>query len=70
MPLVSKNQEFMEIHRYYTTRNKNPLKKKQSLIALSCKLIRVFYALLKKGSTYDPVKMVTDIHRPACLPAA
>lgn len=70
MPLVSKNQEFMEIHRYYTTRNKNPLKKKQSLIALCCKLIRVFYALLTKGSTYDPVKLATDIHRPADMLAA
>lgn len=70
MPLVSKNQEFMELHRYYTTRNKNPLKKKQSLIALSCKLIRVFYALLTKGSTYDPVKLATDIRRPADMLAA
>lgn len=70
MPLVSKNREFMEIHRYYTTRSKNPLKKKQSLIALSCKLIRVFYALLTKGSAYDPVKLAADIHRPADMLAA
>lgn len=70
MPLVSKNQEFMEIHRYYTTRAKNPLRKKQSLIALSCKLIRVFYALLTKGCAYDPVKLATDIHRPADMLAA
>jgi len=65
MPLVSKNQEFMEIHRYYTTRSKNPLKKKQSLIVLCCKLIRVFYALLTKGSAYDPIKLATDIRRTA-----
>lgn len=70
MPLVSKNQEFMEIHRYYTTRAKNPLRKKQSLIALSCKLIRVFYALLTKGCAYDPVKLATDIRRPADMLAA
>ncbi len=70
MPLVSKNQEFREIHRYYTTRSKNPLKKKQSLIALCCKLIRVFYALLTKGSAYDPVKLATDIHRPVDMLAA
>lgn len=70
MPLVSKNQEFKEIHRYYTSRAKNPLKKKQSLIALSCKLIRVFYALLTKGCAYDPVKLVTDINRPVDMLAA
>ncbi len=70
MPLVAKNPEFMEIHRYYTTRAKNPLKKKQSLMVLCCKLIRVFYALLTKGSAYDPLKLVADIHRPAELLAA
>lgn len=64
MPLVAKNAEFAEIHNYYTTRTKNPLKKKQSLIALSCKLIRVFYAILTKGADYDPQKLVQDIHRP------
>lgn len=64
MPLVAKNEEFAEIHRYYTTRTKNPLKKKQSLIALSCKLIRVFYAILTKGIEYDGRKLSSDIHRP------
>lgn len=41
--VVGKNEEFKEIHRYYTTREKNPLKKMQSLIAVACKLIRVFH---------------------------
>ena len=31
--VVGKNEEFKEIHRYYTTREKNPLKKMQSLVA-------------------------------------
>jgi transposase len=70
MPLVSKNAEFAEIHRYYTTRAKKPLKKKQSLIALSCKLIRVFYVILSKGITYDPVKLISDIQRPQEMLAA
>jgi len=65
MALAVKNAEFAEIHKYYTTRPKNPLKKKQSLIALSCKLIRVFYAILTKGIDYNPKKLVQDIHRPA-----
>jgi len=64
MPLVAKNAEFAEIHKYYTTRIKNPLKKKQSLIALCCKLIRVFYAILTKGIDYDSQKLMKDIHRP------
>ena len=69
MPLVATNAEFAEIHRYYTTRSNNPLKKKQSIIALSCKLIRVIYALVTKGVEYDPNKLISDIHRPAEIAA-
>jgi len=61
--LVAKNPEFSEIHRYYTTRVYNPLKKKQSIIAISCKLIRVFHTIITNGCAYDPSKMVADIHR-------
>lgn len=61
---VSRNAEFKEIYRYYQTRDKNPLKKMQALIAVACKLIRVFYAILTKGVEYDGRKMLNDIHRP------
>lgn len=61
---VSKNTEFKELHRYYTERKVNPLKKMQSLIAVACKLIRVFYAILKTGADYDGTKMLSDIRRP------
>lgn len=62
--VVGKNEEFSEIHHYYTTREENPLKKMQSLIVVACKLIRVFYALLTKGTSYDASKMLDDIKRP------
>lgn len=62
--VVGKNEEFGEIHHYYTPREKNPLKKMQSLIAVACKLIRVFYAVLTKGTSYDASKMLEDIKRP------
>jgi len=64
MSLVAKNREFAELHHYYTTRAVNPLKKMQSLMAIACKLIRVFYAMLTKGVDYDPQKMLSDIKRP------
>lgn len=32
--VIGKNDEFKEIHQYYTTRDNNPLKKMQSLIAV------------------------------------
>ena len=64
MPLLSKNEEFRALHQYYTTRKERPLKKMQSLIALSNKLIRIFYAILTKDIDYDPKKMMSDIRRP------
>lgn len=58
-------EEFKELHVYYTTRADNPLKKMQSLIVIACKLLRVIYAILTKGVTYDPKKLLSDIKRPA-----
>lgn len=69
LSLARTNPEFAELHRYYTTRPNNPLKKKQSIVALSCKLIRVFYALASKQTEYDPQRLVGDIHRPQPLAA-
>jgi transposase len=63
LSLVVNNPEFRELHRYYTTRDVNPLKKMQSLTAVACKLIRVFYAMMTKGVSYDAKKMSSDIRR-------
>lgn len=63
MPIVAKNSEFKELHSYYTKRTNNPLGKMQSLVALMCKLIRVFYGLLTKNVAYDSQKMMSDIQR-------
>lgn len=64
------DSEFRKLHQYYTTRDKNPLKKMQSIMAISCKLIRVFYAVTTKGCAYNPAKMLADINRHAPLIAA
>jgi len=63
IPLLARNKEFREIYDYYVTRVKNPLKRRQAMIAVSCKLIRVFYAVLTKGQDYDRIKMLSDIRR-------
>ena len=68
--VIGKNPEFKSIHEYYLTRKKNPLKKMQSVIAIACKLIRVFYMILTKGVDYDGQKMLKDIVRPEIVLAA
>lgn len=64
LPMIQNNAEFGEIYQYFTTRQKNPLKGKQAIIAAGCKLIRVFYAILKHGVDYDPGKLRSDMIRP------
>ena len=61
---VAHSPEFKELHVYYTTRKNNPLKRLQSLIVIACKILRVIYAILTKGTTYDPNKLLADIKRP------
>jgi len=61
--LIGKNAEFKEIHNYYQTRSGNPLKKMQSVVAVACKVLRVFYAILTKGVDYDGAKLMSDIRR-------
>jgi transposase len=60
MPIVAHNEEFKELHKHYTTRGENPLKKKQSLILLCCKLIRIIYAMMTKKVEYDPKKVISS----------
>ena len=62
--LIGKNAEFREIHEYYRTRNANPLKKMQSVVAVACKILRIFYTILTKGVDYDAEKLMSDIRRP------
>ena len=68
LPLLRSNAEFADIYEYYTTRQNNPLKGKQAVIAVGCKLIRIFYAILTKGVDYDANRMRSDIIRTQNLP--
>ena len=70
IPLLAGNKEFRAVYDYYVTRVKNPLKRRQAMVAVSCKLIRVFYAVLTKGVDYDRFKMMSDIRRESGVIAA
>ena len=67
--MIKNNAEFREVYEYFTTRQKTPLKGTQAIVAADCKLIRVFYAILKRGVDYTPQKLRTDIIRPELVAA-
>lgn len=56
---------FGDLFLYYRNRMCHPLGSMQAKIAVECKTIRVFYAILKHGCDYDPKKLQKDIIRPA-----
>jgi transposase len=61
--ILGKNPEFRSLHQRNLMREKNPLNKMQSIIALCGKLIRIFFALLSKGVDYNPEKMLVDMQQ-------
>jgi len=63
MSLIRHQAGFAQLHKYYTARPDNPLKSKQSKVALACKLIRVFWAIVKKDADFNSNKMMCDIVR-------
>ena len=60
MPLILHNPAFKQLHEYYTTRPNNPLRKKQSIVVLCGKLLKVLHALCKKKVVFNEHQMMTD----------
>ncbi|MBU7321114.1 IS110 family transposase [Paenibacillus oleatilyticus] len=63
MPMVAKNAAFKALHQYYTRRSQNPLKKKQSIIALCGKLIRVLFTLGTKQKEYNASDVIGPVRQ-------
>ena len=70
MPDALKKLDVKRYATYYTTRKDNPLKGMQAMIAVSCKVIRIFYALLTHGMDYSSTRFRADIIRPEPAKAA
>ena len=60
MPLILHNPAFKQLHEYYTTRTANPLRKKQSIVVLCGKLLKVLHALCKKKTMFNEQQMMSD----------
>ena len=60
MPLIKHNRAFKQLHEYYTTRIVNPLRKKQSIVVLCGKLLKILHALCKKKRLFNEQQMMND----------
>ncbi|MDQ0217843.1 transposase [Peribacillus cavernae] len=61
MPMIRHNEAFRQLHEYYTNRSDNPLRKKQSIVVLCGKLLKVLHAISTKHVAFDAKRMIRDI---------
>lgn len=62
IPLIRHNTAFRSLHEYYITRGINPLSKKQSIVVLCSKLLKILHALCKKKIQFDENYMMKDLY--------
>ncbi|AKN56151.1 Mobile element protein [Heyndrickxia coagulans] len=63
MPMIRHNEAFRKLHEYYTYTNRqvNPLRKKQSIVVLCGKLLKVLHGISTKHKPFDAQRMMRDI---------
>jgi transposase len=61
MPMIRHNEAFRKMHEYYTNRTQNPLRKKQSIVVLCGKLLKVLHGISTKQTAFDAERMMKDI---------
>lgn len=61
MPMIRHNEAFKKLHEYYTNRQVNPLRKKQSIVVLCGKLLKVLHGISTKHKAFDAQRMLGDI---------
>ncbi len=60
MILAARNPQFKAFYQHLKTRAQNPLKGKQALVAVACKLLRVLFTLACKKRYYDPAVVLGE----------
>jgi transposase len=63
MVLVARNAQFKALYQHLKNRSENPLKGKQALVAVACKLIRVLFTLAQKKRHYDAATVSSALPR-------
>ncbi|MEC2303765.1 MULTISPECIES: IS110 family transposase [Heyndrickxia] len=61
MPMIRHNEAFRKLHEYYTNRQVNPLRKKQSIVVLCGNLLKVLHGISTKHKPFDAQRMMRDI---------
>jgi transposase len=56
--LITQNEAFKQLYNYYRYRKDNPLKFKQAMVALSCKLLRILHGICKTNTKFDPKEVL------------
>ncbi|MCM2674182.1 IS110 family transposase [Alkalicoccobacillus plakortidis] len=60
LPLIRNNQAFLDLYTYYISRSQNPLQKKDALVVLCSKLLKIFWGLSHHQMAFDAEKMRSD----------
>lgn len=67
MNLVSKNSEWRKLYCYYKAyERKNKNIDKEMLVAVSCKLLRVLYGMLKHNKEFDSIEFFENLNFAKC----
>lgn len=62
LPLIRNNKAFFDLYQYYITRTDNPLKKKEALVVLCSKMLKIFHGLCRNNINFNEEKMRTDLY--------
>ena len=59
--MVAKNAEMKRIYQRLKTRECNPLKKKQALIAVACRIARMIFSITRHGEEYNADRVTENL---------
>lgn len=67
MNLVSKNSDWRKVYCYYKSYNRNnPNTKKEMIVAVACKLLRVLHGMLKYNESFDRERLIKSFDFTKC----
>ena len=59
--MVAKNPEMKRIYESLKSREKNPLKRKQALVAIACRIARMLFSIARTNENYQPLRVANNL---------